>query len=83
VNWSEAIEAMRAGKHVRRRADAVTHTAWVGDMPIEVSGEEAMCLRAGWTTDNQPVMVFVGAESRCLLVPEAHHVEATDWEIEE
>lgn len=81
MNWSEAIEAMKAGKHVRRRADAEFTERWINGVKVRYFGEEAMCLRAAWTVDNQPVQVFCGSESRCLFVPEAHHVEADDWEV--
>jgi hypothetical protein len=81
VNWADAIEAMRAGKHVRRRADAEPHDRWVNGARVVYSGEEAMCLRAAWTVDGEPVLVFSGSESRGLFVPEAHHIEATDWEV--
>jgi hypothetical protein len=81
MNWPEAIEAMKAGKHVRRKVDAVHGERWVNGVKVRYFGEEAMCLRAAWTVDNRPVMVFAGAESRCLFVPEARHIEATDWEI--
>lgn len=79
MNWLEAVEAMRAGLIVRRRSEM--YTRHVRDNIFE-TGMEGCRLLAAWSSESQPVLVFAGAESGVMFVPDAEwHEAATDWEI--
>lgn len=81
MSWPEAVEAMRRGAVVRRKSEStvklIGHTD--EDVPIFEGGEEACRLMHAWTDDERPALVFMGAGSKCLFVPDAEHRMATDW----
>lgn len=80
MNWAEAVAAMRAGHTVRRRSEMWRHQ--IADDIFE-NGEEGMRLMHAWTADEAPALIFVGALSKVLFVPEDEHRSATDWEIDQ
>lgn len=82
MNWTEAVEAMKAGHHVHRASEQKREL--IGDnggIPIYDCGTEAMRLAAAWTDQGTPVLVFQGAGSKALFIPEADDMAATDWTI--
>jgi hypothetical protein len=96
LTWEQAVEAMRAGKYVRRASemylrcieptreadpDEDSHP-WT-EAGVYESGQEGCYLAHAWTDDNKPVRIFMGAGSRCLFVPDGEHMEATDWVVVE
>lgn len=83
MNWSQAVAAMLRGHNVVRASEQkrqLVGTAPDG-LPIYDCGTEPRCVAAAWTTDDRPVMVFQGAETRTLFIPEDEERSATDWEI--
>jgi hypothetical protein len=70
------MEAMRAGRMVRRVSEAVRSKV---DDDIYEEGEEPMMLAHAWTAEDRPALIFMGAYSKCLFVPESDHRDATDW----
>lgn len=82
MNWSDAIEAMKRGHQVRRVSEQYRRPFGGADgVPIFECGEEPAMLAHAWTYDERPVMVFRGAMSGALFVPDSDHREATDWEV--
>lgn len=79
MNWSEAVEAMRAGHIVRRRSEMWQKR--LADNIVE-SGEEGCRLMHAWSADEKPVLVFFGAGSKSHFVPDDVHRSAVDWVIE-
>jgi hypothetical protein len=79
MNWSEAIQAMRAGHTVRRQSD--TWRKQIEPGVIE-TGQEGCRLLAAWTVDDMTALVFAGSMSRVMFVPDDEHRAATDWAIE-
>lgn len=88
MNWGEAVEAMKVGHRVNRRA-GIKHKSlgysetFVGDAEIIDAGTEPLYLCAGWTDDNRPVRIFMGAWSKGPFVPDDEHLQATDWVVDE
>lgn len=82
MNWSEAVEAMKKGHHVHRKSEQKRELIGNSDgIPIYECGMEASRLVAAWTVDGQSVLVFQGAGSKCMWIPDEEHMSATDWEI--
>ena len=84
MNWQQAVEAMRSGHQVRRASQqerTLLKAKAIGGLPIYFCGTEAMRLAAAWTDSGRPVMVFQGAGSKSLFIPEVDDTEANDWEI--
>lgn len=80
MNWTEAVAAMKTGKHVQRASEQTRNLIGSTDgVPIYECGEEACLLAHAWTDDERPVMVFRGAGSGQLFVPDSEHREANDW----
>ena len=93
MNWTEAVAAMREGHVVRRKSEIWVKTIDAGQpelqgdhwrdgvehAPIFESGQEGMRLMHAWTPDETAVLVFMGADSKCLCVPDDEHRSATDW----
>lgn len=80
MNWTEAIEAMRAGRRVRRVSGTQKVLAcYAGTLPVYDVGTEPIMLAAAWTDDAKPVRVFVGAWSKVLFAPGHEYENATDW----
>lgn len=75
MNWTQAVDAMRAGATVRRKSEDYHHIR--GE--FYYTGEEACRLGDALTHDRQQVQVFQGANSRVLFVPGPRHMDATDW----
>jgi hypothetical protein len=85
VNWTEAVECMRAGARVRLKSEMWRKVIDAGDdmnPGIVECGMEGCILAHAWTDDEKPVLVFRGADSGQLFVPEDEHRTATDWVIE-
>lgn len=80
MNWNEAVEAMRRGKVVRRVSESV-RTKIAPDI-IE-TGREPTMLAHAWTVDEQPALIFQGAWTKVLFVPDSDCREATDWVVME
>ena len=96
LNWQQAVEAMRAGKYVRkasqmylrciepsREADPDEGDHSWATAGIYESGQEGCYLAHAWTDDDKPVRVFMGASSRVPFVPDGEDFEATDWVVVE
>lgn len=82
MNWTEAVAAMKRGKHVYRAGERKRELIGHSDsVPIYDCGTEDMRLAAAWTDDGRPVLVFQGSGSKALFVPEAEDMAATDWKI--
>jgi hypothetical protein len=80
--WREAVDAMRAGKHVRRASEVTRKLIDGGDglnPPIYDCGTEGCFLAAAWSVDDRPVSVFMGSWSKVPFVPGDEHMQATDW----
>ena len=80
MNWAEAVTAMQAGHQVQRASEQ--HRALIGDsdgVPIYECGQEPCLLAHAWTADEQPALVFRGARSGELFVPDSEHRNACDW----
>ncbi len=90
MNWSDAIELMRAGHAVRRKSESYARVIDPGrpdlqgieHAPIIESGQEGCRLMHAWTVDEKPALVFMGSGSKCLFVPDDVDRAAIDWEIE-
>lgn len=82
MKWTEAVAAMKAGHHVHRVSQQQRKLIGHSDgVPIYECGTEAMRLAAAWTDEGKLVMVFQGAGSKAMFVPEEEDMEANDWEI--
>lgn len=82
MNWAEAVQAMKRGHHVHRASKQQRKLIGHSDgVPIYECGTEAMRLAAAWTSDGIPVLVFQGAGSKVMFVPEQDDMAANDWEI--
>lgn len=82
MNWTEAVEAMRAGAWVQRKAEQYSRLISDpddDDTPVYECGEEPCRLATAVTADGQFVQVFQGVESKVLFEPEERHTSATDW----
>lgn len=75
MNWQSAVTAMRAGAIVQRASEQASRLC----CGIVTKGEEPCRLADALTADRQQVMVFQGAETRCLFVPRDEHTRAQDW----
>lgn len=96
MTWAEAVEAMLAGHTVRRQSEMWVRTIFPGcpdlqgehwsdgieHAPVVESGQEGCRLMHAWTVDEKPAKIFMGANSKCLFVPDDEHRNATDWVIE-
>ncbi len=80
MNWLEAIEVMRSGANVQRRSEQTRKQISPG---VWECGEEPCMLAHAWTVDERPVLVFRGADSGVLFVPDSDDREATDWVVVE
>lgn len=76
MNWTDAVAAMLRGHTVRRTSESWRRTR--DDGSIE-TGQEGMRIVHAWTPGETPTQVFTGADSRCLVVPDDEHRNATDW----
>ena len=76
MNWHEAVQAMRAGGIVRKQSEM-----WRKQLSdrISESGAEGCYLAHAWSADEKPALVFMGAISRCLFVPDDDDRKAMDW----
>jgi len=82
MNWNEAVKAMRNGHVVVRESGQVKkRIVGVGSMPIYDIGQEGCLLAVAWSDEETPVMVFMGAMSKALFVPDSDFRSATDWKI--
>lgn len=82
MNWNEAVSAMRLGKRVQRESERRHEPIGsICGLMVYESGQEPVMLAHAWTADERPVMVFRGAESGVLFVPDAEHRMADDWVI--
>ena len=80
MNWGEAVTAMRNGDCVQRLCDqSNTLIGHSHGVPVYQGGQEPMRLAHAWTGEETPVMIFQGACSRCLFVPDSDHRNAKDW----
>jgi hypothetical protein len=77
MNWDEAVEAMKRGEKVMRLADC--GVSKIGEADIREIGMEPAMLAHAWTVDEKPALVFMGAFSKALFVPDSDHRTATDW----
>lgn len=80
MNWLEAVTAMKSGQRVQRASEQgrklISENSGV---PIYECGQEPSLLAHAWSADEQAVMVFRGAHSGELFVPDSEHREANDW----
>lgn len=80
MNWAEAVQTMRKGQPVHRTSQVWrVQVGEAGGLPVFDCGREACMLAAAWTDDERPVMVFRGAESGVLFVPDDEDRAAEDW----
>ena len=84
MDWANAVEAMKVGKHVQRASESgrklLDDNA---DTPIYKCGMEPCFLAAAWAEHDSPTRVFCGSHSKMLFVPEHEHTNATDWSVVE
>lgn len=81
MNWQEAVEQMRKGKHVVRASEVSRElTRYVDGVPVYECGSEAMRLANACTDSGQFVQVFQGAQSGVFFIPDADDMAATDWQ---
>ena len=84
MNWIEAVEAMRTGKHVQRASESGRKLVGLRDgVPIYECGMEPCFLAHAWSDEQRPVLVFCGSGSKALFVPGGEHADATDWMVVE
>jgi hypothetical protein len=95
MNWAQAVARMREGFTVNRQSEMCTRVIDPGrpdlqgehwrdgleHAPIVESGQEGARLMHAWTADDKPALVFMGADSKCLFVPDSEHRSANDWVI--
>lgn len=89
MNWSEAIEAAMTSAVLRRESEMWMRVLESGNpalggiagAAIKETGREGFRLASAWTHDEKPVLVFQGAESKCLFVPESDDRNAVDWTV--
>jgi hypothetical protein len=82
MKWVDAVEAMKAGKHVRRASESKRTLLQPRDdltTPVYDCGISPAFLAAAWTEDEAPVRVFMDSWSKTLFVPDDEHRTATDW----
>ena len=80
MNWTQAVAAMKTGKRVQRASQQRRTLLSANDgTPVFECGTEPCLLAHAWTDDEKPVLVFRGAESGVLFVPDSEDRGATDW----
>jgi hypothetical protein len=80
MNWTEAVEAMKTGKTVRRVSESVRRREGdAGGIPIFATGNEPCNLEPACTADGEQVLVFRGDWSRVLFAPSDADKAADDW----
>lgn len=85
--WALAVAAMKRGAIVRRASECFSRMiAPENDAEHEWSaaaiyetGQEGCYLAHAWTVDEKAVLVFMGASSKTLFVPDEDHTSANDW----
>jgi hypothetical protein len=80
MNWPQAVDAMMAGKHVRRVSESVRRQIRTPDgMPVYDNGTEPCHIALAWQVDGRPAHVFRGSSSLQLFQPSAESMSADDW----
>lgn len=79
MNWAAAM-AMALRNHTLNRVSLMAHEV---DGNTTYMGEEGFKIMYGWSHEDTPVTVFVGAQSKCLFIPTEEDKKALDWIITE
>jgi len=81
VNWTEAVQAMQNGAHVRRKSKTPRQLVSTDgeSVPVYFCGAEACYLMHAWTDKGIGVQVFMGSGSKQPFIPESDDVVANDW----